>query len=271
MRNLLPALLLLVPACAEITSALDGGVSPALEDALVGGGGEPRPDAGPPAPDAGPPVPDAGSSSPCGAPVCAACGMDGLPRPLADDPRCPALDCSSFDTYVRTTEGGAEICIRNHFAPVGGRCLAPGRCREAADAAWCADRNVEEAARNDRPCQAMQGCADATPPSFTPAPEGTPCAGGRCDAAGACLPVVEDERCDPFVGRTVCRTGVHTDGTPYCEVATADGTCNDVCAAAGSHCVAASAAGPAACQPGDQRGCFDAGGALLCRCAVRRE
>ncbi len=271
MRRLLSPLLLVLPACAEITPPPDGAVSRLTDDALVGGG-MPRRDGGAAAFDAAPPPPPPPEG--CGAadaPLCAACGADGTPQPLADDPRCPALDCSIFDTFVRTTEGGTEICVRTRFAPAGGRCLAVGRCREAADAAWCADRTAEEAARADRPCQAMQGCAGSTPPSFAPAPEGTPCEGGRCDAEGACLPVVDDDRCDPWAAGTVCRTGVHINGESYCEVATDGGSCFDACGAGGSYCIAARAAGPGVCEAGAERGCIEAGAAQLCWCRVRSE
>jgi hypothetical protein len=245
-------------------------------DALVGGGmpggGGPRPDASAmgPRPDAGRPMGACANGQPPA--LCAECGPDGLPRLIADDDRCPPLDCSVLDTYVRTMDQGATICVRQHHAPSTGHCLAIGQCRQQADADYCGMRQADAVGQGDHPCAMLQGCDGQTPPSFAPVAPGTPCPGGACDMNGACLPVVDDPRCDQFQDRTRCGAGIHVDGSPYCDVALAEAmNCADLCGTVGATCLGAVSAGATPCERGAEHGCLEATPPLICRCSAPRQ
>lgn len=202
--------------------------------------------------------------------LCGVCGPDGRPQAAMRDEDCPPIDCTTRNAYSITDDGGAQVCTRATYQNrADANCADIGLCFAAADPGACVGPVMTEVARTEV-CQRITGCNAATPPQVVVAPEGTVCEGGVCNAQGECeVEVVEG--CEAFEGITICGTGVHRDGTPYCDVDTrleGGGNCIDVCRnAANVRCILAWQPGAAVCEQGGEAGCFDAGEHLLCRCA----
>ena len=265
MRLILPLLLACGCADGELT------VVDAATDGLTLDAVSERTDGAPPRRDGSPPSPPPASCTPGQrVSVCGVCDADGQPALAMDDPECAPVDCTALERYELRQEDPATVCVRLRYETAPGTCADLGVCRTPQSPGACAGPTPTETARVEAECETITGCAGPTPPSPVDAPAGTPCGGGTCDGAGECeLEVVDG--CENFAGYNVCESGVHVDGTPYCDLDVEPpdgGSCADACREASNVlCLLAWQIGDEICQQGMPVGCLDRGEHLLCRCA----
>lgn len=263
-----------------LISAPAGGDGDALTGMLGGDarGLPPLPDGGvlPPLPDSGRPPPDAmvppqGCQPGMVLGLCSVCGADGLPTQPADDPNCPPVNCALAAIYEREEVEGATVCNRRNATPGASRCKAVGQCHDQPGEYCMPAGAATEVARIEGPCEVMEGCIGNTEPTVDQQPQGTPCEGGTCDAAGACVP---DRSCDDFRGERAfsqfCEEG--NDGfVDYCEFfldAPGDErtTCANFCASQGTVCLDAWNDRDGDCRRGDDIECGQDLQSYVCRC-----
>ena len=237
-------------------------------------GVQPTPDTGLPPPlprlDSGTPAPEQDAApggciagSPTGV-LCEVCGPNGTPVLAADDPGCPAIDCTTLDRYALVDEDGVAVCYKDVHRDPARRCAGRGQCYVAPNQPACGDPDRVQVARADDVCHAFEGCVGATPGTLVEAPQGTPCDDGICTPGGVCDTALVD-RCADFESDDPICAGDPT----YCEFAVVGPTtCGVYCQEHHGICLPGGRLASAGCVTEGEVGCFDMGDALVCRCRL---
>lgn len=282
--TLLVATLALTPGCADGVAGSDAGVDGGAPCLLCFDAGDPpaptydfglpprRYDQGPqdPPDPPGPTPIDPDMECDPGSRVgpCALCGINGRPEMPVNDPMCMTLMCPDAESYARIIEEEEVVCRVTRRVPPGGNCADLGVCHTDVDA-YCGEPMEEEVARLvPTPCNYIEGCTGATPPTVVDSDAGAPCnTYGVCNIDGDCT---APELCAELriAGSSeFCNAGEQF-GEAYCEFFVNQGrtSCNDFCMVAGMRCQNAwQDNGP--CVRNQAVGCAEPYAEFVCRCS----
>ena len=208
---------------------------------------------------------------------CQLCDHKGRVRSPLIDPECGDVDCSSLNHLLLLREGEESVCMAVTFGTLESPCTSRGLCAAGPSVDICEMTSRTALMRVVSPCSEIVDCETGGEPRIVQATQGTPCEGGQC-ISGQCIaktpfepsrPIEPTAECGMFPATPFCDEG-HDDGIPFCEfrAETPDfRSCNEICAAAGSWCLAAWDDERNTCVHQERQTCNTRELDQVCRCA----